>query len=215
MRIVVEIVLQPVTRFEIKMVGRLVEQQQIGFLQQKLGQREPHLPASGEFVGLLRPVFLGETQPHQDSADFGLDRVAVARAEFVFQPVIAVGDFGVRRAGVIELRHAVREGFQFRLDGAEVVEHGHALVEHRPSRERQAVLRQVSGRRAFRDRERAVVERVQPGQNLHDRGLAGAVRADQPDAVVARDQPVGVFEKKFVAETFSGGGKLNHGLELS
>jgi hypothetical protein len=32
---------------------------------------------------------------------------------------------------------------------------------------------------------------------------------------VRRDQPVGVFKKKFVAETFSGAGKLDHGLDSS
>ena len=47
------------------------------------------------------------------------------------------------------------------------------------------------------------------------RGFAGAVGADQADAVAGRDQPVRVFEEEFVAEAFSGAGKLNHGLELS
>jgi hypothetical protein len=32
---------------------------------------------------------------------------------------------------------------------------------------------------------------------------------------VWRDQPVCVFEEKFVAETFSGAGKLDHGTDLS
>jgi hypothetical protein len=32
---------------------------------------------------------------------------------------------------------------------------------------------------------------------------------------VRRDQPVGIFKKKFVAETFSGARELNHGLDLS
>ena len=59
--------------------------------------------------------------------------------------------------------------------------------------------------------EGAVVERVHAGENFHQRGFAGAVAADQADAVVGRDQPVRVFEEKFVAEAFSGAGKLNHG----
>jgi hypothetical protein len=32
---------------------------------------------------------------------------------------------------------------------------------------------------------------------------------------VGGDKPIRVFEEKFVAETFSGAGKLDHGLKLS
>ena len=54
-----------------------------------------------------------------------------------------------------------------------------------------------------------------PAQDFHQRGFAGAVAADQANAVVAGNQPVDVFEEEFVAETFSGAGKLDHGLHLS
>ena len=50
--IVAEIFLQPVAGFEIKMVGRLVQQQQVRLLQQQFGQRDAHLPAAGKFFGL-------------------------------------------------------------------------------------------------------------------------------------------------------------------
>ena len=78
--IVAEILFQPVARFEIEMVGRLVEQQQVRLLQQQLGQRDAHLPAAGKFFGLPRPVFLAETQPCKHRADLGLDGVAVVSA---------------------------------------------------------------------------------------------------------------------------------------
>ena len=90
----------------------------------------------------------------------------------------------------------------------------HSAKTVRPESERPSCGK-IAGGRAFGDDERAVVESVEAGENLHQRGFAGAVRADQADAVVGRDQPVDVFEKKFVAETFSGAGKLNHGLDSS
>ena len=105
-RIVVEILFQPVARFEIEMVGRLVEQQQVRFLQQQLRQRDAHLPAAGELVGQPRPVFFAEAETSQHRSDFGLDRVAVARPEFVLDPVVAVRDMRVFRRLVRELRHA-------------------------------------------------------------------------------------------------------------
>ena len=112
------------------MVGGLVEQQQVRLLQKQLGQREAHLPAAGEFVGQARPVFLGEPQTHQHSADFRFDGIAVAGAELVLDPVVAVSDGGIFRAGMVEFRHAVGQRFEFRLHGAQVVEHRHALGKH-------------------------------------------------------------------------------------
>ena len=101
--------------------------------------------------------------------------------------------------------------FEFGFHGAQVVEHRHALGENAAAGEREAVLGKISGGGAFGDGERAVVEGVHAGEDLHERGFAGAVAADQADAVAGRDEPVRVFEKEFVAETFSGAGKLNHG----
>src|ERR1700728_4059992 len=94
-------------------------------------------------------------------------------------------------------------------------EHRHAFRKDGAAGKREAVLRKISRGRPLGDDERAVVERVQAGENLHQRGLASAVRAHEPNAVVGRDEPVGVFKKKFVAETFSGAGELNHGLDSS
>ena len=62
------------------------------------------------------------------------------------------------------------------------------------------------------DADEAVIERFDPGEDLQQRGFAGAVRAHQADAVVGRDHPVSVFEEELVAETFPGGGQLNHGV---
>ena len=183
-------------------------------LQKKLGEGEAHLPSAGKFVGQARPVFFAETQAHQDSSDFGLDGVSVAGAELMLDAVVAVGDGGVLRAGVVEFGHAVGQRFEFRFHGAQIVEHRHALGENAAAGEREAVLRKISGRSAFGDDQAAIVERVHAGKDLHQRGLAGAVAADQADAVVRRDQPVRVFEEEFVAEPFSGAGKLNHGSGL-
>ena len=133
----------------------------------------------------------------------------------MLQAVIAVGDVGIFRAGVVEFGDAVGERFQFPLHGVEFGEHRHAFGKNGAAGKREAILRQISGSGALGNDERAVVERVQAGENLHQCGFAGAVRAHQSDAVAGRDQPVGVFKKKFVAETFSGARKLNHGLDSS
>ena len=128
--------------------------------------------------------------------------------------VVAVGHGVVLGAGVVEFRHAVSKRFHFGFHGAKFVEHRHAFVENAAAGERESVLGQISGGGAFSEGERAVVEGVHAGEDFHERGFAGAVAADQADAVAGRDQPLRVFEEQFVAETFSGAGQLNHGLEL-
>ena len=128
----------------------------------------------------------------------------------MFDALVAVGHRGIFGAGVIEFRHAVSQGFELGFQGAQIVEDRHALGENRAPGQREAVLGKVSGRGAFGDHERAVVEGVHAGENLHQRGLAGAVAADQADVIVVGNQPVDVFEEQFVAEAFSGAGKLDH-----
>ncbi len=214
-RIIVQIFFQPVARFQVEMVGGLVEQQQVGFLQQQLGQRQPHLPAAGEFLRLPIPVFFAKSKSLQHAPHFSFNRVTIAGAKFVLQTVIAVGHVGILRAGMIEFGDLMGERFQLAFHGMKFGKHRHAFGKHGAPGKREPILRQISCGRPLGDDERAVVEAVQAGENLHQRRLAGAVRAHQADAVVRRDQPVGVFKKKFVAETFSGAGKLDHGLDSS
>ena len=74
-----EVFLEPVARVEIEMVGRLVEQQQIGLAQQQLRKRQAHLPAAGQMIGqLLLRVGL-EAQPAQHGRHLELDLIAVRR----------------------------------------------------------------------------------------------------------------------------------------
>ena len=49
-----------------------------------------------------------------------------------------------------------------------------------------------------------------PRDDFEQRGFAGAIAADQPDAVLGRDQPVEIIEQKFVSESFAGRGELQH-----
>ena len=74
----------------------------------------------------------------------------------------------------------------------------------RAAGERQSVLRQIALRDALGEADGAVIERLHAAQDLEQRGFAGAVAADQAGALLGRDQPVAIFEEKFVAETFPG-----------
>ena len=128
--------------------------------------------------------------------------------------LIPIGHRLVLGTGVIQFRHAVCQSLKFLLHVAQVIEHRHALGEDRSSREREAVLRQISRRDPLGDSQRAIVKRVHPGKSFHQGGLSGPVAADHTDVIAVGDQPVDIFEKKFMAEAFSGAGKLNHGTAI-
>ena len=202
--IVAEIFLQPVAGFEIKMVGGLVQQQQVGLLQQQLDQRDAHLPAAGKFFGLPGPVFFSETQPRKHGADLGLDGVSVASGEFVLDALVALRDLRVLRRCVVELGHAPGQLFHLLFHGAQLRKDRHALGEHGAPGERQPILRQISGADALGPADGAIVEAFGARQNLQQGGFAGAVCAHQTHAVARRDHPVRSFEQELVAIAFAG-----------
>ena len=78
---------QPERRFEVEVVGRLVEQEQIGFQEQHPGQGDPHAPSAGE---LMRGSCLGcgiETQAGQYCRCSRRGAIGLDRA----QPIMDLG----------------------------------------------------------------------------------------------------------------------------
>ena len=97
-----EVLLEPVARLEVEMVGRLVEQQQVRRAQQQLRQRETHLPAARQVIGQLLLHLRLEAEPAQHRRDLELDLIAVAQAEAILHLAVArehrlVLRFGQRR----------------------------------------------------------------------------------------------------------------------
>ena len=80
----------------------------------------------------------------------------------------------------------------------------------RAARVGQAVLRQVADGQRGRLEDRAGVGLVEPGHHPEQRGLAGAVRAAETDALAVRDLPRDVVEEDAVAEGLGEFGELDH-----
>src|SRR3546814_15212624 len=62
---------QPERGFEVEVVGRLVEQQQVGGLEQEGGEGHPHAPAAGELGAGALLGRLVEAEPGQDTRGAG------------------------------------------------------------------------------------------------------------------------------------------------
>ncbi len=209
-RVVGEVRLQPIAGFQVEVIGGLVEQQQVGFFKQQLGESEAHLPAAGEFLGVADPVFLAEAKTVEHRADLGFDGVTVAIPKLAIDVMKAVGGSGVFGTGGVELSQTLVQGFEFALHVAQVVEDGHAFGEDGAAGEREAVLREVTETDTLGKSDGAVIEAFQAAEDLQQRRFTGAVGADQAGAFLGGDQPIAVVEQKFGAESFSGALKLNH-----
>ena len=192
------------------MVGGLVQQQQVRLGQQQLAKRNAHLPAAGKLFRVARPVFLAKSQSVEHRADLRVQRIAVVHVELAGDALVAIGHLRVFGGGMVELAHLVRELFHLLLQRAQVAEDRHAFVEDGAAGELQAILRQIAESRVLGGGDAAVIERLKAAQNLQQRGFAGAVGADQADAIMRSDQPVEIVEQELGAEAFAGGRELNH-----
>ena len=102
-RIMRQMVFQPQRAFEIEIVGRLVEQQQVGRGEQRRRQRHPHPPAAGKFRTRPRLVGGGKSEPAQDRGSARRRRMRID----VDQPGLDLGD-PVRIVRRFRLRAAAR-----------------------------------------------------------------------------------------------------------
>ena len=209
-RVIGQVLLQPIAGFQIQVIGGFIQQQQVRLFEQQLGQSDAHLPAAGKLLGALVPFLVRKPEPGDHRPHLRLDGVAVAITKFTIQVMEAVGHLRVLDAGGIQLRHFARELFHLDFHLLQRREYGHAFGEDSSAGEREPVLRQVAGANAARDAELSVVQRFQAGQHFEQRRFTGAVRAHQAGAVLGRDHPVEIFKQELLAEALAGAGELDH-----
>ena len=207
-----EVALQPLHRLGVEVVGGLVEQQQVGLLEQQLAQRHPAALATGEVV------------------DERIGRRAAQRVHRLVQPAVDVpgvgvvelglqvphlGDQGVLvGVGVAHLHVVVVEPLHLALDVADglldVLQHGLALAQRR------LLLQHADRGIGVQDRV-AVVGVVEPGHDLQQRRLARAVGADDTDLGAVQERQGHVVEDDLVAmglaHVAQGEDVLSHGAE--
>ena len=57
-----QVILQPFNRFYVKVIGRLIQEQDIWLGKQDLSQLDPHVPSLAERFGLPAEVLVPESQ---------------------------------------------------------------------------------------------------------------------------------------------------------
>ena len=98
--IALQIRLEPVARFEVEVVGGLIEQKEAGLLQEQFGQGYPHLPSPTELLAGPVPVASRKTQAVKHCPHSRIDCVASMQPELLRHRGVPLELFVMFGAGV-------------------------------------------------------------------------------------------------------------------
>ena len=196
--------LEPQNRFGVEVVGGLVEQQQVGGLEQQAAQRHAATFATGKHVH--RHVGVGALKRVHGLGQLAVEVPAVSGvdgflqlAHFFHKRVevgVGIGHFGRNRVEAVDFREHVAECH------LHVFENGFVLVKRR-------LLLQNAHGIAWGQARLAVGNLFEAGHNLQQRGLAHAIRAHHADFRAGIERQRNVVENHLVAVRFA---RLVHGV---
>ena len=172
-RIFLEVVFQPFDRLSIKVVGRFIEQQDAGLLDQQPGQRDPALFTARQVAH--RPVARRAAQRFHRDFKLVVERPAIDRVDLFLQRAHLVAQrieisIGLAHQGryLVEPVNQIGSCARAVLD---VFQHGLGAVEL-------GFLRQIADRDVLTRPGLAGIICVDPGHDLHQGRFADAVRPD-------------------------------------
>jgi hypothetical protein len=209
-RIVGEILLEPVARVQIEVVRGFVEQQQARTAQEQLRQRDAHLPAAGERLGRLVQIVGAEPETAQHGRDLEIDAVALETAEGLLQLAVPREHRLVLRQRHVVVAEPPFELRDLRAHVEQRLEGEPRLFDQGASAVSETVLREIADGEAVGRDDAAAVGLVERGEHLQERCLARAVRAAEADTLPVVDLPAHRVEQNAVAKRLAEAGELNH-----
>ena len=181
----VQVIFQPDQRRQIEVVRRLVQQHQVGIVEQQFGQRHTHLPAARELLHRPLEILFPETEARKYTRHLRFGVIpfqilpAVLQCAQFFNQLRIFGRDGQLRAHRLDL---IVQMWQIRQPAPR-------LGEQLPAAVRNPVLRQIANGQVapLFDGPRCRLKLVY--HQLQDRRLARAVRAHQAVALAAENRP--------------------------
>lgn len=186
-----QVVAQPDDRVGVEVIGRLVEQQGVGVREQDPGQLDTAALTAGERVQGLAEHPVGQVERGGDGGGLGLGGVSALGEELgllalvLLERLLTGGALAVGDA-LLVVAHLADQGVQA-AGGQDAVAGEH--VEVAGAR----VLREVADLAGAGDGTCGGLALT--GQDLGESGLAGAVAADQADAVALGDAEGGALDE--------------------
>ena len=188
--------LQPLDGLDVQVIGRLVQQEDVGLHQQELGQLDTHAPPTGELAGGTVEVGPPEAQALKRALQLALVIVPAHQGEAIILTGKAVYQFLVGSGLVVRaLGHLQLKVHQA---GSQLVDMGEGrlcLLAHRAGIGQAHHLGQVTDGTLARQADRAGGGMLLTGQNLEQGGLSGTVLAHEGDAVLAVDDEAHVLKQ--------------------
>jgi HAMP domain-containing protein len=196
--IVAQKTFEPQGCFEVEVIGRLVEQQQIGLGEQDRGKRRPHPPAARQLSDrlVLRPLV--KPEPGEDARRPARRRM---RRDFD-EPRLDLGD-----------PHCLRPGFPLGQQARPLAVSGEHRLE-RARRTTRRLLREKADAAAARQFDRPVIGLQDTADQVEKGRFARTVAADQPDLGPLGDLGIRLIEQPAPgtpADTVCHLGKAQHG----
>ena len=186
--IIAQMAFEPLDGLGVEMVGRLVEQQQLGLLEQQPAERDAAALAARELLHVA--VVRRTAQRVHRLVDLGVEIPQPLGLDLVLELGHLVG--GLVRVVHGELVVAVEDRLLRRHAVHDVLAHALGRIELR-------LLRQVADARALGDPALAGELLVDPGHDAKQRRLAGAVDAEHADLGVGIERQVDVLQDLAVA----------------
>ena len=189
--------LKPLHAFKVEVVGGLVEQEQVGFTNKQLGERDAHLPASREIAGMAGHVVFLEAQAEQHAAHL---RFKAIPAECLIALARTTARVKLLRSGIfvqarLELMEALLGLENFLLARDNLIENG--AVFHLDG-----FLLQIAHNGTFGEHHIARIGVFMPSNDLQHGSFARAIRAHQRQSIMGLKAKARVGEQRSAAEAF-------------
>ena len=197
--IVLEVLLEPEDRLGIEVVCRLVEKQQVRYLEKEPAEGDTPPLAAGEMRDRL--VWIGALEGIHSLRELAFEVPAIRRVDLVLE-ASHLGhqriEVGIRRRHLLaDLVEAVDLSEQVAVCHLDVLDHGLVFVERR-------LLLKKSHRIARRQARLAGRHVLEPCHDLQERGLAHAIRADDADLGAREESHRHVVQDDLALECLAG-----------
>ncbi len=208
--IVAQELLQPQDRFQIEIVGRLIQEERIGRLQENARQRHAHLPAARQLAHVVDHLIGRQPQAGEDGVRARLQLVA-AELLIARLHLAEALDHLLRRI----LRHLQFQPRQLFAEIGHLAGAGDGLGQDGAAAQVAGVLTKVADGQLLGPLDAAVVGALLAGDETEQRGLARAVGPHQADFLARVDLKRRVDEQNLSAVLLRDVGKRNHGRVLA
>ena len=202
--------LEPDDRLDVEVVRRLVHQQHVGPAEQHARHRDAHLPSARQLADVAVDPLVVEAEAVEHFAGLALERVAAEMLVLLLHLAEAGEDSIHVVARARDPPCAWLQRFELVVQIADPAAARDRLVDHRPPRHLLDVLPEVADRQLLRHRHVAVVGRFLADDHAEERGLAGAIRADEADLLARIELKRGVDEEHLAAVLLADAGERDH-----